>query len=553
MEVDILLKETLGLSDFQILVYTTLLERQSTAGQLIKRLNINRATLYRVLDELVELNLLIKKQSGTRMIFEAMHPDALLEMFKRKRIAFEEKSFALERVVHELINKAKTQPTDASISIEKGVMAHYRSMKLQLTCKEKIIRQKISNDSSIYSYKNYPETGDYLKFMHKYMAECVRLGIHTHILVSLKIPASISSYNVTDPTYNHISKALPEEIFPNISFRIFDEYVIFSIRDKNPEDNTIITIRNRTTADFLKSMFDFIFDRSILIYKEKPIETIKTKEHEVLSKIGMGTAGVGGFWNARHPFSNDISDLDQMRFSLSKGINYIDNCLMYAEGHATELVGRAIKNFPRKSLFINGKLTRVGGKLVSNAKEIETQCNQYLKSLGTDYLDVMQIHSPGSLAIPEEEVVQKFEDLISAGKIRYWGVSNYNKSQLVKIQNYTKYPIFCNEVPFGVYAREYEKDGTLDYMRAQNILTISYFSILKGVLGINQFLDTEHPLVRIATKYRKTPAQVAINWVLSHPFTIAIIKATNGTHINENIGALGWELEKEDLEMITGL
>jgi sugar-specific transcriptional regulator TrmB len=199
MEVEQLLKQTLELSDYQILVYMSLLEKTGTAGQLLRRLNINRATLYRILDELVALSLIVKNVTGKRMFFEALHPDALLDMYKKRKIAIEEKGLLLQRVVTELISKAQKQPTDASITIEKGISAHYRYMKLQLTCKEKLIRMKVSNDSSIYTYTKYPELGDYQKFLKNFVSEAVSRGIYRRVLVSQSKPSIINQFNRTIP------------------------------------------------------------------------------------------------------------------------------------------------------------------------------------------------------------------------------------------------------------------------------------------------------------------------------------------------------------------
>jgi diketogulonate reductase-like aldo/keto reductase len=549
MDVEKLLKETLDLSEFQILIYMSLLNRTATPGQLYRRLNINRATLYRVLDELAALSLVIKKQIGKRVLFEALHPDALLDAFEKKKIGFQEKGLLLQKVVNELISQARSKPTDASITVEKGISAHYRYMKLQLTCKEKIVRQKISNDSSIYTYAKYPEYGDYELFLKNFMKEFFDKGIFMKTLISNGISDTMKSYNISNFQENREVRILPEEILPNISFKVFDDYALFTIRDKDPEDMTIITIRNATTAALLKSFFDFIFDRSIVQFNGTPLPIIKTKEHEFLTSIGIGTAGVGGYWDRRNPYANDTNDLDQLRHALSKGINYIDTCLMYAEGHATELVGKAIKNIPRSQLFINAKLTRPFGKLVSSTKDIEDQCNRYLKLLGIDYVDQFQIHSKSSLAIPEEEVVNKIGELITAGKGRDWGVRNYKKEDLIRVRQFIKEPLFANEIPFGVYERTHETNGTLAYMREHKILTIAYFVVRAGGMRIDEFDETKL-LVQLGKKYEKKASQISINWALHHPYTLALIKSTNGTHVNENVGAVGWSMNESDYSKI---
>jgi diketogulonate reductase-like aldo/keto reductase/sugar-specific transcriptional regulator TrmB len=552
MEIEKQLKETLELTEYQILIYLSLLEKTGTAGQLFRRLNMNRATLYRVLDELVLLNLVIKKQTGKRMFFEAMHPDSLLDAFEKRKIGLQEKGLMLQRVVNELISKARSKPIDASITIEKGISAHYRYMKLQLTCKEKLVRQKISSESSIYSYTKYPEGGDYETFLKKFMKDFYDNGIYIKSLVSNALSGKMKEYNKSNFEEHRDVRILPEEILPNVSFKVFDDYSCFTIRDGNPEDMTIITIRNAVTAALLKSFFDFIFDRSIIQYNALPLPTVLTKEHEKLSAIGMGTAGVGGYWDRMNPYANDTSDLDQMRHAISRGIHYIDTCLLYAEGHSVELVGRAIRNIPRSELFINAKITRPGGKLVSSPNEVIEQCDRYLKLMKVDYVDQLQIHSKSSLAIPEEEVVQKIGELITAGKVRYWGVGNYKKDDLIRVQTYIKEPLFGNEIPYGVYARDYEKNGTIAYMRENNILTIAYFVVRNGGMRVDEF-DESKLLVALGKKYGKKASQVSVNWAVHHPLTIALIKSTNGTHINENVGSVGWEMSEADYQAIEQL
>jgi len=553
MEIEQLLKETVGLSEFQTLVYLSLLDKTATAGQLFRKLNINRATLYRVLDELSELSLVVRKQTGKRMFFEALHPDSLRDLFTRKKHAFDEKERLLERVVSELLRKAVSEPTDASIRIEKGISAHFRRMQLELTCKEKVLRSKINNGTSLDDYRNYPDMGDYNEFRKKFIQQRIAKEIYTKILINPNLSIQLRPVNVTNPAELKEVRVMPSEILPDVSLQVFDDYTIFTLRKDKPEDMTIITIRNEVTAGLMKSMFDFIFDRSISTYKQTPLPTFTSNAGVLLPKLGIGTSGVGGYWNKLHPYIDDTGDIDQLRHAIGKGMNYIDTCLLYADGHSTEVVARAIKGMPRADIFINGKLTSFGGPL-TRISEIEEQCNRYLKILGTDYLDQFQIHDRKRLGdLPHNEVIEKIGELITDGKVRHWGVSNYSKSDLIEARSFIKEPLHSNEIPFGVFAREYERDGTLEYMRNRNITTIAYFTVRKGGMMVDGFLDPNDssPLVVLAKKCDKTPTQIALNWVTHHELTMALVKATNGTHVNENVGSVGWEMEESEYEEIS--
>lgn len=556
MEIEQLLKDTLNLSEYQILVYLSLLEKTGTAGQLFRRLNINRATLYRVLEELSLLSLVIKKQIKTRMYFEALHPDSLRELYEKRRITFEEKGRALERVVHELLRKATSQPTDASITIEKGIPAHFRRMKMKLNCKEKIIRQKVNNDSSIYDYQDYPETKDYMEFIRGFITERVSREIHLKLLVHTTLSPLLKPLNTSIPEELKEARILPAEILPDVSFEVYDDYTVFVVRHGNPEDMVIITIRNAITAELMKSLFDFVFDRSIVSYNQNPIPIFITNSNIKLPLLGIGTSGIGGYWNGAHPYVDDTGDVDQIRHALSKGVNYIDACLMYGEGHTVELISRAIRNIGRGDLFINAKLTRVGGEVIKSINEVEEQCNRYLKVLNTDYIDQFQIHSRRSLGnVNHNEIVEKIGDLIKSGKVKHWGVSNYKTEDIKEAMTFIREPILSNEIPYGVFIRDYEVDGTLDIMRLHNISTISYFTVRKGGMMIDSHFnsDTDSLLQVLAKKYQHTPTQIAINWVVNHSRTMALIKSTNGTHVNENVASVGWKMSEEDYESITRL
>jgi diketogulonate reductase-like aldo/keto reductase len=93
------------------------------------------------------------------------------------------------------------------------------------------------------------------------------------------------------------------------------------------------------------------------------------------------------------------------------------------------------------------------------------------------------------------------------------------------------------------------EDGTIPYMHDHNITTIAYFTIKQGGMKVDEY-DENELLVKLAKKYSCRPTQIAINWVTSFPRTIALVKATNGTHINENVGAVGWEMTKDEYEAV---
>lgn len=546
-------KNILGLTDYQAEVYVSLLSESMTPGKLCKKLQMNRSTVYRIIDELEKLSLVIKKETDKATLIEALHPNSLKDLYKRRVSEVESQAERLNTLVNELIQNAQNNPIDATILVEKGLMAHYNRMMLQLTCKEKILRVKLSNDSSIYSVENYPNGKNYIDFMNQYVKDAVRLGIQHNILTNMSLSSNIRSFNITNPAELKDVRISVAEALEDLSFVIFDDYTIFTVRKDKPEDMVVITIRNAVVAASMKALFDYIFERSIQTYQKSPIPSFKSKSGVEFPVLGIGTSEIGGHWNKLHSYVDDIGDLDQLRHSLSKGMRYVDTCLMYGEGHTVELVARAIKNIPRKELFINSKLTRISGKLVESVEEIEEQCDKYLEILGVDYLDQFEIHSPKSLAIPVLDAVRKIEELIQKGKIKNWAVSNYHLPELKEIYELSNIKPLANEIPYGVFMREYEVDGTIEWMHQHDMVTIAFFTVRKGGLLVDQFFGSEKDslLMRLAEKYDKTATQIAINWVTHQKDTLALIKSTNGTHINENVASVGWVMEEGDYEEIS--
>lgn len=125
---------------------------------------------------------------------------------------------------------------------------------------------------------------------------------------------------------------------------------------------------------------------------------------------------------------------------------------------------------------------------------------------------------------------------------RFIGVSNFGKDLVEEAQSYSKYKIVNNQIHLSLSAREWEKDATLDYCRKHDILVTAYRPTGKGSLA-----TAGHPLLdALAVKYGRTPVQIALNWVIQTPNIVTLFKTSNLTHLQENLGALGWSLTAED-------
>lgn len=251
--------------------------------------------------------------------------------------------------------------------------------------------------------------------------------------------------------------------------------------------------------------------------------------------LGLGTWGIGG--GMRADYSNDKKYIEAIGYAISKGIFHIDTAEIYGAGHAEELVGEAIKNFDRSKIFLT---TKVSPHHLFTSRQIVKACESSLKRLTTDYIDLYLIHWPNPL-MRLKNVMATFDQLAEQKLVRFIGVSNFSIRQLKNAQKYTKNEIVANQVHYSLLHREPEK-GLLHFCQQNKIILTAYTPLAEGQLarpGIK-------PLDEIAAKYKKTPVQVALRWLIEKPQVITIPKASTKDHIDEITGSLGWNLKKED-------
>ena len=251
---------------------------------------------------------------------------------------------------------------------------------------------------------------------------------------------------------------------------------------------------------------------------------------ERVSAIGLGT------W--------DIKDarraLDSIILALELGIDNIDTAEMYGDGKAESIVGEAVRSYGRDRVFITTKL--LPHRFRSRESAIKAAKNS-LSRLGVDSVDLILIHWPDYLA-PIEHQVRNLEALAKEGLTRYIGVSNFNKDQLDTAINATsKYEIVVDQVKYSVLDRAIERD-LLKFAIEKNVTIQAYTPLERGRV-------VEVSLLRqIGEKYGKTAVQVALNFLISRPRTVAIPKAEKPHHVKEIAGSLGWRLDTSDIEVI---
>ena len=252
--------------------------------------------------------------------------------------------------------------------------------------------------------------------------------------------------------------------------------------------------------------------------------------------FGLGTWMMDGDM-VRNPQNDDETDIQALRNAIDNGITHIDTAQNYAQGHAEELVGKAIKNYEREKLFIVTKLHKANLAY----KDVLSSFADSLQRLNSSYVDLLLIHSP-NLDIPLKDTISAMNKLVTNGSVKYIGVSNFALPRLKQAQELSKYPIVTNQVHYNLIYREPERTGLLEYCQQNDVILTAWRPLQKGVL-----LEKETEIVNeMCRKYQKTPAQIAINWLTSQKNVVTLSKMENQQHLEENLGAIGWNLSDSD-------
>jgi diketogulonate reductase-like aldo/keto reductase len=227
-----------------------------------------------------------------------------------------------------------------------------------------------------------------------------------------------------------------------------------------------------------------------------------------------------------------------IRRGIELGINLIDTAEIYAGGRSEEVVRDAVKDI-RKDVFIATKVSP--GNLRHD--DVTEACKESLRRLGTSYVDLYQVHWPNP-SIPIRDTMSAMDQLVREGKVRYVGVSNFNVSETEDARSaLPKSDIVSNQVEYSLTNR-YVEPEILPYCVKEKITLIAYSPLARGIIP-----DSGIPKA-LLQKYKMTPAQVMLNWVTRNEQVVAIPKATNLTHLEENASSVSIRFERAEYDQI---
>jgi diketogulonate reductase-like aldo/keto reductase len=245
---------------------------------------------------------------------------------------------------------------------------------------------------------------------------------------------------------------------------------------------------------------------------------------EKVPRLGQGTWMMG----RRKAWASEVAAL---RLGIDLGMTLIDTAQMY--GDAEYVVGEAIEG-QREKIFLVSKVQPHN----ATRKGVVEACERSLTKLKTEIIDLYLLHWPSSYAI--SETVEGFELLMKAGKIRHWGVSNFDVAEMEEVLALPRgRACATNQILYNLSRRGPEYD-LAPWLEKHRIPLMAYRPIEQGRLRVAGALDD------VARAHGLTPYAAAIAWVLNKPNTIVIPKAGSETHVRENAKAAGIVFSKED-------
>jgi diketogulonate reductase-like aldo/keto reductase len=251
---------------------------------------------------------------------------------------------------------------------------------------------------------------------------------------------------------------------------------------------------------------------------------------------GMPVFGLGTWRMGEHPdlFEREVAVI---RAALELGIRLIDTAEMYGEGGAEQVIGEAIQG-RRDDLFLVSKFYPHN----ASRRGVVEACERSLRHMQCDYIDLYLLHWPGS--IPLEQTFDALHELQLSGKIRDFGVSNFDLHDLQAIPEAWQPKLGCNQIFYNLAHREVEWE-VADWCRQRGTPLMAYSPLDQGGAMLRSPV-----LADIAARHQVSPAQIALAWLLHQPETVVIPKSARLERIEKNLAAVDIELGAADLQLL---
>jgi aryl-alcohol dehydrogenase-like predicted oxidoreductase len=288
----------------------------------------------------------------------------------------------------------------------------------------------------------------------------------------------------------------------------------------------------------------------------------------MVSRIGLGTWAIGGLdWGA---IPDDVA-IATCLGALERGINLIDTAPIYGHGRSEEIIGRAMRAHGRREdFFIATKFglewSERGVFANSTPARLREELKASLRRLGTDYIDLYQVHCPDTRT-PIAETAALLAEFQHQGKVRSLGVSNFSVAQMQEFRAVA--PLASNQPPYNLFERDIDK-SILPWCEENHIAVLTWSSLCRSLLGgrlkrgmsfdigdircvdpkfqeprFSQYITAVERLAALAKeRYGKTVLELAARWVLDRPgVSVALWGAKRPDQLDAVSGVMGWKLD----------
>ena len=254
------------------------------------------------------------------------------------------------------------------------------------------------------------------------------------------------------------------------------------------------------------------------------------RTRDIIPSFGLGT------WRMGEAASQRTREVAAVRHAIELGYRLIDTAEMYGEGGAEEVIGMALRGLAERP-FIVSKVYPQN----ATAKGVLAACERSRTRLGVDCIDLYLLHWRGG--VPLAETVEAFEKLCAAGRIRQWGVSNFDVDDLRELLAAGGVNCAANQIYYSASQRGPEV-ALLPWLRERQIPAMAYSPVDQGALA------NDATFARIGARYGASAVQAALAWALAQPSMVVIPKAVRHAHLEENYRAQAITLNPDDVAAI---
>jgi aryl-alcohol dehydrogenase-like predicted oxidoreductase len=320
-----------------------------------------------------------------------------------------------------------------------------------------------------------------------------------------------------------------------------------------------------------------------MIYKK-----VKMIEEEI-SAIGIGCWNFGGDWDS----SEEKNSIAVVHKAIELGVNLIDIAPVYGWGESERILGKALKGGLREKVLIASKAGLVWEEKYKpyknlSKKSILAECDASLKRLGTDYIDIYQMHWPDP-ATPLEETAEALLELRKAGKIRYFGLSNYAQADVERMIELTG-GIHCQQTLYNMLQRNTDDSchNPLSYRTEREVLPtvkkygqayLPFSPLFQGLLagrfskGVDisgrdirnenpklvgeeaaEYIDAAKQIEKVAADIGHPMNEIAFNWLRQKPEVTSIIGgASSAEQLEKNVKSIEWDIDDETMRRLEAI